>query len=116
MRTFPDFLSNLEHRCRILIMSGPPGQPDITYHPDRAKWEARTAKRLAEDPSLLETPLPAGFPKQVKSPMAWEGKDWVDESQWVYSLSQTELHEIDEAMKAFKSRHQLIIECPVFDK
>lgn len=26
-----------------------PGGPDIIYHPDEAKWKARTARRLKED-------------------------------------------------------------------
>ena len=29
-----------------------PGGPDIIYHPDEAKWKARTARRLKEDVSL----------------------------------------------------------------
>ncbi|KAG2022353.1 taurine catabolism dioxygenase TauD [Coprinopsis cinerea AmutBmut pab1-1] len=86
-----------------MATSGPPGQPDIAYHPDRAKWEARTARRLAEDPSLPSTPLPQGFPSKLRSPLAWEGKDWTDESQWVYQLSEAELKELDDAVQSFKA-------------
>jgi hypothetical protein len=91
-------------------MTGPPGQPDISYHPDRAKWEARTARRLAEDPTLSDAALPEGFPKQVDSPMVWEGKDWTDESQWVYNLSIAELKEINEAVTVFHSKHNVFHE------
>ncbi|KAF8995161.1 taurine catabolism dioxygenase TauD [Cyathus striatus] len=76
-------------------------QPDITYHPDRAKWHARTARRLSEDSSLLQKPLPNGFPKKLESPLVWEGKDWKDEPQWVYQLTEEQLKEIDDAVKHF---------------
>ncbi|KDR86131.1 hypothetical protein GALMADRAFT_52396 [Galerina marginata CBS 339.88] len=78
-----------------------PQQPDIAYHPDEAKWKARTARRLAEDPSLPQTPLPEGFPKKLDSPLVWEGKDWTDPTQWEYELSPEQLKEIDDAVKHF---------------
>jgi hypothetical protein len=74
---------------------------DIEYHPDRVKWQARTARRLAADPSLATTALPEGFPKTLNSPLVWEGTDWKDEKQWVYELSAAELKEIDDAVKHF---------------
>ncbi|KAF8636781.1 hypothetical protein AX16_010982 [Volvariella volvacea WC 439] len=80
-----------------------PTQPDIGYHPDDARWKARTARRLAEDPSLPETPLPEGFPAHLDSPLVWEGEDWTDEKQWTYDLSTEHLKEIDDAVKHFKS-------------
>ncbi|PPQ71304.1 hypothetical protein CVT26_011955 [Gymnopilus dilepis] len=76
-----------------------PKQPDIAYHPDETKWKARTARRLAEEPSLPQTPLPAGFPKKLESPLVWEAKDWTNASQWEYVLNQDQLKEIDEAVK-----------------
>lgn len=78
-------------------------QPDIEYHPDEAKWRARTAQRFAENPNLAKVPLPEGFPKQVEGPIVWEGSDWVHEDQWVYNLSSTELEEIHNALHHFKS-------------
>jgi hypothetical protein len=77
-------------------------QPDIEYHPNELKWKARTARRLVEDPTLLTQPLPDGFPQKLISPLVWEGKDWKDESQWVYNLSQEQLEEIDQALRHFK--------------
>ena len=77
-------------------------QPDIEYHPDEVKWKARTARRLAEDPSLPDTPLPKGFPRVLTSPLVWEGKDWTDESQWVYNISAEQLDEIENALKHFR--------------
>ncbi|KDQ08466.1 hypothetical protein BOTBODRAFT_165901 [Botryobasidium botryosum FD-172 SS1] len=77
-------------------------QPDISYHPDEKKFKERTARRLAEDPSLPQAPLPAGFPAKVGGPIVWEGKEWRDEKQWVYQLNPTELEEIDRALSHFK--------------
>ncbi|KAK0458498.1 uncharacterized protein EV420DRAFT_359644 [Desarmillaria tabescens] len=77
-------------------------QPDISYHPDKAKYHARTARRLAEDPSLPEVALPEGFPPRVEGPIVWEGKDWTSEDQWVYQLRDAELEEIDQALQYFK--------------
>jgi len=79
------------------------GQPDISYHPDEAKFRARTARRLAEDPTLPQRPLPEGFPPSVEGPNVWEGKDWTDESQWVYNLTDEHLAEIDRALAHFES-------------
>ena len=78
-----------------------PKQPDIHYHPDRQKWEARTARRLANNPSLPTAALPDGFPRGLNSPLVWEGRDWKDEQQWVYELNAFELKEIDDAVKHF---------------
>ncbi|KAF8424962.1 hypothetical protein EV426DRAFT_75425 [Tirmania nivea] len=79
-----------------------PQQPDIAYHPDEGKYHARTARRLAEDPSLPAVPLPAGFPARVDGPIVWEGSDWADEGQWVYQLSDAELKEVDAALEYFR--------------
>ncbi|KAG6853962.1 hypothetical protein C0991_012108 [Blastosporella zonata] len=80
----------------------PAQQPDIEYHPNEAKWKARTARRLAEDPSLLNTPLPDGFPAKVDSPLVWQGSDWNDEKEWVHELDSDQLKEIDDALKHFR--------------
>jgi hypothetical protein len=75
--------------------------PDIEYAPDAEKWKARTSRRLEEDPSLPDVPLPEGFPEKLDSPLVWEGKDWKDEKEWVYDLSTDQLEEIDSAVKHF---------------
>ncbi|RDB25525.1 hypothetical protein Hypma_006210 [Hypsizygus marmoreus] len=79
-----------------------PKQPDIEYHPHEDQWKARTAKRLAEDPSLPNTPLPEGFPKSLDSPLVWQGSDWKEEKEWVYELNADQLKEIDDALKHFR--------------
>ncbi|KAF8636290.1 hypothetical protein AX17_003657 [Amanita inopinata Kibby_2008] len=104
-----DQATSASHLLPVVVgsVSGPTTevtqQPDIGYQPDEAKWRARTARRLAEDPSLPTSPLPEGFPRQVDSPLVWEGKDFTDEKEWVYQLSADQLVEIDNAVKHFHS-------------
>jgi len=76
-------------------------QPDIEYHPNEEKWKARTARRLEEDPSLPNSPLPEGFPAKLTSPLVWQGSDWKNESEWVYDLTPEHLEEIDQAVNHF---------------
>lgn len=80
-----------------------PPAPEITYHPNHDQWLARTTRRLAQDPGLLSTPLPDGFPTRLDSRLVWEGKDWQDEKQWVFELDVEQLKEIDDAVKHFHS-------------
>lgn len=79
-------------------------QPDIAYLPDREKWQTRSARRLVQHPTLPATPLKEGFPVKYISPLAWEGKDWTDESQWVHNLSTEQLKEIDDAVQHFHGK------------
>lgn len=78
-------------------------QPYVVYHPDYDQWQARSARRLAEDPSLPKTELPVGLPKKLESPLVWEGSDWKGEGDWVYDLSPDQLQEIDDAVTHFNS-------------
>ncbi|KAI0469651.1 TfdA family taurine catabolism dioxygenase TauD [Xylariaceae sp. FL0804] len=81
----------------------PPGQPDISYAPDHAKWQARTARRLAAEGDKLPSRLPSGFPEQMAGPMVWEGATLAETYDWTYVLSADQLREIDEAVVHFKS-------------
>ncbi|KAI8069426.1 hypothetical protein BC940DRAFT_332339 [Gongronella butleri] len=75
-------------------------QPDITYLPDKKNWQARTARRLAEEE--LRKELPEGFPEQLEGPKLWTGADYQDhEDQWVYELNEQELREIQDAVDDF---------------
>jgi hypothetical protein len=77
-------------------------QPDFTYLPDRKNYEARTARRLAQE--QLETDLPEGFPDQLEGPKLWKGSDFEGkENEWVYQLNEEELKEIDEAIRDFEA-------------
>ncbi|KAG6918013.1 hypothetical protein DXG01_016865 [Tephrocybe rancida] len=62
-------------------------QPDIEYHPDEAKYRARSSRLLTENPDRVNVSLPDGFPSRVEGPIVWEGKDWTNEDQWVYRLN-----------------------------
>jgi hypothetical protein len=88
----------------LQIPTSAEAQPDISYHPDEAKWRARSARRLAENPTLPSQPLPEGLPAQVDGPIVWEGKDFTSEDQWVVKLTYSQLQEIDDGLKHFQSK------------
>ncbi|KAI9309649.1 hypothetical protein BJ944DRAFT_226638 [Cunninghamella echinulata] len=76
-------------------------QPDITYLPNKKNWQARTARRLAEENLTKE--LPAGFPEQLEGPKVWKGSDYEgQEHEWIYQLNDQELNEIHEALLDFE--------------
>jgi hypothetical protein len=75
-------------------------QPDISYHPDLENFHSRT-ERLKPLRSPNPT-LPDGFPQELTSPLVWEGKAFIDEREWTFSLSETQLQEINNALIYFK--------------
>lgn len=77
-----------------------PQQPDIQYAPDYAKYQARTARRLATE--TLPTGLPAGFPKELKSDLVWEGSELAGSYDWTYELKPAEVEEIEKALQHFQ--------------
>ncbi|EXJ92071.1 hypothetical protein A1O3_00621 [Capronia epimyces CBS 606.96] len=79
-----------------------PQQPDIGYHPDFEKYQARTKYRLQTEP-LQEKSLPAGFPKQLVSDLVWEGEGLADKYDWTYVLSAEDVEELEAALTHFKS-------------
>ncbi|KII91313.1 hypothetical protein PLICRDRAFT_38052 [Plicaturopsis crispa FD-325 SS-3] len=103
--TVEDVTDTLKRNLKIVPATGPPaGQPDIQYHPDEENWKARTARRLAENPDLPNTPLPEGYPKKLESPLVWEGSDFKEgEKEWVTEFNEAQLKEIDDALKHFQS-------------
>ncbi|KAJ5806550.1 uncharacterized protein N7503_004152 [Penicillium pulvis] len=78
-----------------------PSQPDIQYHPDWVKYQARSRQR--KETESLQTSLPAGFPQKLVSPLVWDGKDIEKRDDWIYQLSDVQLDEIDAALKSFKA-------------
>lgn len=82
------------------LVAGPPGQPDISYAPDLLKYQARTAKRLAEE-TLTKT-LPEGFPSELKGDLVWEGDRLAETYDWTYVLNEDQLVEVESALKHFK--------------
>ncbi|OWY50321.1 Clavaminate synthase-like protein [Alternaria alternata] len=79
----------------------PPGQPDISYHPDWKKYQVRVAHRTQNDE--LPKTLPDGFPKELKGDLVWEGESLAQEYDWTYVFSADQLAEIDNAVTHFKS-------------
>ena len=75
-------------------------QPDIQYHPDYNKYKARTQRR--QEHESLTTSLPKGFPAELSSPLVWQGKNIEASDDWIYSLSEGQLNEIDSALRAFE--------------
>ncbi|OOF93408.1 hypothetical protein ASPCADRAFT_53110 [Aspergillus carbonarius ITEM 5010] len=80
-----------------------PIQPDIQYHPDYAKYTARTQHRIATE--TLPTTLPLGFPSHLDSPLVWEGSEIEQRDDWIYRINDAQLDEIDQALKNFKSQN-----------
>lgn len=76
-------------------------QPDISYHPDFQKYQLRSERLKAQRPS--EPKLPGSFPFQLAGPLVWEGKNFTDESQWIFSLDGSQYEEIHQALIHFKS-------------
>lgn len=78
-------------------------QPDISYHPNFESYQARSQERQRAE--QLPTSLPDGFPKQLSSPLVWEGKDVESRSDWIFELNEGQLDEIHEALQKFKCKH-----------
>ncbi|KAJ4016263.1 hypothetical protein NW752_003386 [Fusarium irregulare] len=79
----------------------PPGQPDIAYHPDWDKYQARVARRTQTENLTKE--LPEGFPKELKGDLVWDGDSIAEKYNWTYTFSNEQLDEIDKALAHFKS-------------
>lgn len=81
----------------------PPGQPDIAYHPDWEKYQARATRR-AKLENLPKT-LPDDFPAELKGSLVWEGATLAQSYDWTYVLSADQLKEIDDALAHFKCEY-----------
>lgn len=84
------------------VAEAPPGQPDIHYAPDYAKYQARAARRLESE--TLPTSVPEGFPEKLQGDMVWEGETVAKTYDWTYVLDEGQLAEIDEAVTHFKCK------------
>ncbi|KAM5344758.1 hypothetical protein ACJ41O_010620 [Fusarium nematophilum] len=82
-------------------LTGPIGQPDITYAPQLDKYLARAKRR--QETETLRTTLPAGFPQKLVSDLVWDGKDIAARHDWNYHLTDEDISEIDEALRGFKA-------------
>lgn len=80
--------------------TAPPGQPDIQYAPDYAKYQARAARRVQS--GNLAGSVPEGFPDQLAGDLVWEGDTLAETYDWTYVLGEDQLSEIDRAVEHFK--------------
>jgi hypothetical protein len=80
----------------------PPGQPDISYHPDWNKYQARVARRTQNE-NLPKT-LPEGFPKELRGDLVWEGESLAQKYDWTFVFSADQQAEIDNALIHFKCK------------
>lgn len=81
----------------------PPGQPDIEYAPNYAKFQSRTERRLKTED--LPTSVPDDFPEQLSGDMVWEGAKLAETYDWTYVLREDQLIEIDAALKHFQCEY-----------
>lgn len=82
-------------------LAGPPGQPEIGYTPDPVTYRLRVEKRQKEE--KLPTTVPAGFPEKLESPLVWDGATVSDTYKWSYELTESDIKEVDDALKSFQS-------------
>ena len=73
----------------------PPGQPDIAYAPDYAKFQARQTQRLKSET------LPSTVP-ELTGDLVWDGGSVAQTYDWAYVLSPDQTNEIDRALKHFQ--------------
>jgi len=84
----------------IFDIAKPTGQPDIGYTPDYNKYLARTKHRLATE--QLDKTLPPGFPEKLESDLVWDNTDIASRYDWKYTLTPTDLEELESALQHFK--------------
>jgi len=77
-----------------------PGQPDISYTPDMAKYLARIKRR--HELEKLETCVAEGFPTQLESKLVWEGQSLEERYNWNYELTGSDVEEIEAALHHFQ--------------
>lgn len=89
-----------------VVSSGPepPGQPDITYTPDFAKYQQRSAQRKSRE--VLQTHLPEGLPKQLTGTLVWDGDSVKASYNWTFSLSEEQVEEVRKALRYFQCQSQ----------
>ena len=77
--------------------------PDIEWLPSYGTYLARV-ERLAAMNVPRSRELPEGYPKEILGPRCWTGSEFVDESKYVITLSQSEIREVEEALRYFSGK------------
>ncbi|KAF4971662.1 hypothetical protein FSARC_1579 [Fusarium sarcochroum] len=79
------------------FMSGPIIGPSPTV--ELALAAAGCVSRVADAPAGV----PEGWPKILAESMAWTGGQFTDESDYIHTLSEFDLHEAENALRVFKA-------------
>ncbi|KAL7811937.1 hypothetical protein V8C26DRAFT_407627 [Trichoderma gracile] len=78
-----------------------PRQPDISYAPDYENYLDRVKRR--QETEKLDNSLPDGFPAKLESDLVWDGRNLADTYDWNYVLTESDIAEVDQALRHFKS-------------
>ncbi|KAK7928359.1 Clavaminate synthase-like protein [Apiospora marii] len=73
---------------------------NVGYEVDESKFRERTEARLKL--GNLPSAAPQGWPTEVKGPLVWSTQDFPNEDEYVYTLTETDITEIEEALGLFK--------------
>lgn len=57
---------------------------------------------IPSTPNTKLPTLPSGFPTQLSSELAWTKGTFLDESSYIYNLTESDLEEINKALNRFK--------------
>lgn len=91
-------------KTRATLLQQAQKTPDIEYTPNLSKYHDRTSARVRA--GNLEIEVPAGWPKYLRSPLAWKGADFESEDLYVHHLSNEEKADIDQALGHFNGRRR----------
>ena len=75
---------------------------NIDWVPDSALFEKRAAD-LSSGSDKRSTELPKGWPIQLSGPLVWSGSE-LEEDEYTYKLSETEVQEIEQALSPAKGK------------
>jgi len=79
---------------------------DIAYEPNISSYLSRSSARARS--IELEKEVPKGWPQALTGPMTWTGSDFLNESEWVYTLSNDDKDEVHSALDYFKGKNSYI--------
>jgi hypothetical protein len=74
---------------------------ELDYEFDPIAYQKRSLARVATE--KLPMTLPKGWPAAVHGLLAWSGKDFPDETPFIYMISDEENQEIANALACFSS-------------
>lgn len=89
-------------KSRAMLIQPAQTAPDIEYTPNLSTYHDRTSARIRA--GNLENEVPSGWPKYLRSPLAWTGADFESEDSYVHHLSDEEKADIDKALDHFNGR------------